>query len=252
MAATPTSSPGSASSRRPPLGEVKRLFLRHLRLHAPELPSPSGTPPSPRDPSPGRRGRGCPLPPSGAESPWGGRPRASRSGLSYIPRTRARFAHRMGYGAPHAAVPRRTRPVSPSRAPGFRRRLRGSKPPYASGYSPRLTRPPSSLLPQVRDPGREVPPLDRGTCRLPPSLRPGRLRGPFPLRGSGARGTPGTARTSRTPGGRLGAGRGSHPPRYRPSCRAPQVMASLVSGASSLPQPPGASRHPQHRPAPHT
>ena len=160
----------------------------------------------------------------------------------------------MGYGAPHAAVPPRTRPVSPSRAPGFRRRLRGSKPPYASGYSPRLTRFPivSRRHAGSGDAGREVPPLDRGTCRLPPSLRPGRLRGPFPLRGSGARGTPGTARTSRTPGGRLGAGRGSHPPRYRPSCRAPQVMASLVSGASSLPQPPGASRHPQHRPAPHT
>lgn len=130
----------------------------------------------------------------------------------------------MGYGAPHAAVPPRTRPVSPSRAPGFRRRLRGSKPPYASGYSPRLTGTPSPLLPQVRDPGREVPPLGRGTCHFPPSLRPGRLRGPFPLRGSGARGTPGTARTSRTPGGRLGAGRGSHPPRYRPSYRAPPVV----------------------------
>ncbi|APD10591.1 hypothetical protein A0O31_02575 (plasmid) [Thermus brockianus] len=130
----------------------------------------------------------------------------------------------MGYGAPHAAVPPRTRPVSPSRAPGFRRRLRGSKPPYASGYSPRLTGTPSPLLPQVRGPGREVPPLGRGTCHFPPSLRPGRLRGPFPLRGSGARGTPGTARTSRTPGGRLGAGRGSHPPRYRPSCRAPPVV----------------------------
>lgn len=82
----------------------------------------------------------------------------------------------MGYGAPHAAVPPRTRPVSPSRAPGFRRRLRGSKPPYASGYSPRLTRFPivSRRHAGSGDAGREVPPLDRGTCRLPPSLRPGR------------------------------------------------------------------------------
>jgi len=49
----------------------------------------------------------------------------------------------------------------------------------------------------------------------------------------------------------LGAGRESHPPRYWPSYRAPPVMASRVSGASSLPRPPGALRHPQHRPAPH-
>jgi hypothetical protein len=51
--------------------------------------------------------------------------------------------------------------------------------------------------------------------------------------------------------GQLGAEREFHPPRYRPSYRAPQVMFSLVSRASSLPQPPAISRWPQHRPAPH-
>ena len=49
----------------------------------------------------------------------------------------------------------------------------------------------------------------------------------------------------------LGAEWELHPPRYRPSYRAPPVMNSRVSGASTRAQPPVASRRPQHRPAPH-
>jgi hypothetical protein len=81
----------------------------------------------------------------------------------------------MGYGAPHAADPPRTRPVSPSRAPGFHRRLGRSKPPYALRLLP--TAHPRSHRPcchRSGRTGREVPPLGRGTCPFPPSLRPGR------------------------------------------------------------------------------
>jgi hypothetical protein len=59
-------------------------------------------------------------------------------------------------------------------------------------------------------------------------------------------------RRGRTPGGVLGAERGSHPPRYTPSYRAPRVMFSPVAGPPDLPWPPVASPQPQHRRAPHT
>jgi hypothetical protein len=52
--------------------------------------------------------------------------------------------------------------------------------------------------------------------------------------------------------GQLGAERGSHPPRYTPSYRAPRVMFSPVAGPPDLPWPPVASPQPQHRRAPHT
>ncbi len=65
-------------------------------------------------------------------------------------------------------------------------------------------------------------------------------------------GVPRHSRASRSPGGTLGAEWELHPPRYRPSYRAPPVMNSRVSGASTRAQPPVASRRPQHRPAPHT
>ena len=135
--------------------------------------------------------------------------------------------------------------------PSFRRPLVQSLPPTVPCTPTGLTRSPSSPLPRVQGVGREVPALEPVTCVLPPSLRTDRFLRPFPLRSSKARGTPGTVNVSRLQAGSLGAERGSHPPCYRPSYRAPPVMNSRVSGASTRAQPPVASRRPQHRPAPH-
>ena len=160
VAATPTSSPGSASSRRPPLGEVKRLFLRHLRLHAPELPSPSGTPPSPRDPSPGCRGRGCPPPPKRCRGPLGWKPQGKP--------VRA-FLHPANAGqvrAPHGVRgPPRSR--SPSYSPGL--------PLSRAGFSP----PPQGVQAPLRQ--RVLPTAHPLPHRLPP---------PRGIRGRGPRGSP--------------------------------------------------------------
>lgn len=170
VAATPTSSPGSASSRRPPLGEAKRLFLRHLRLHAPELPSPSGTPPSPRDPSPGCRGRGCPPPPKRCRGPLGWKPQGKP--------VRA-FLHPANAGqvrAPHGVRgPPRSR--SPSYSPGLPLSRAGFSPPPQGVQAPLRQR----VLPTAhRDPFSPAATgpgsRPRGSPVRPRYLPPSRLR----------------------------------------------------------------------------
>jgi len=129
VAATPTSSPGSASSRRPPLGEAKRLFLRHLRLHAPELPSPSGTPPSPRDPSPGCRGRGCPPPPKRCRGPLGWKPQGKPVRAFLHPANAGQVRAPRGVRGP-------PRSRSPSYSPGLPLSRAGFSPPPQGVQAP--------------------------------------------------------------------------------------------------------------------
>jgi hypothetical protein len=116
-------------------------------------------------------GRGQPPPPKRCRGPLGWKPQ----GKPVCPflRPKARF-HHGGYGAPAAASPFVLGQSPPLAHRVFTAASGGLGLRTPRGYSPRLTHPPSSPLPRVRGPGREVPPLDRGTCRLPPSLRPGR------------------------------------------------------------------------------
>lgn len=99
----------------------------------------------------------------------------------------------MGYGAPHEADGPRTCPVSPSRSPRF------SPPPREVIASVRFAGTPHGypcpFLPAATGPGHGP----RGSrvrawyLRLAAFATPRRLFCPFPLRGSKAQGTPGTA-----------------------------------------------------------
>jgi len=111
---------------------------------------------------------------------------------------------------------------------------------------------PSSPPPELRTTRGGAPPLERGTCCLPAFTPiPSRFLLPFSLRGSAARDTPARDGRAGPQAGQLGAERGSHPPRYTPSYRAPRDV-SPVAGPPDLPWPPVASPQPQHRRAPHT
>jgi hypothetical protein len=110
----------------------------------------------------------------------------------------------------------------------------------------------SSPPPRLRGARGEVPPLERGRRCLPaftPVLSRFFRLSPYEVPELGVR----PARDGRAgpQAGQLGAERGSHPPRYTPSYRAPRVMFSPVAGPPDLPQPPATSRWPQHRRAPH-
>jgi len=245
---------GPPGSRRgvpsPPRGSV--ALALPSGLHAPQIPIlpfrggllPVGE--SPR-PSP-------PLAPRPPELETQGKPVRA-----FLAATRQRVRAPQGVRGP----PLQPFPIVLARSPPLPRRsfpgsLARSTPRYCTAVLPTANARPSSPPPRLRTTRGEVPPLERGTRCLPAvTLAAARSR-PFPLRGSRARGTPARDGRAGPQAGQLGAERGSHPPRYRPSYRAPQVIRcgsplpfSLVSGASSLPQPPGASRHPQHRPAPH-
>jgi len=104
------------------------------------------------------------------------------------------------------------------------------------GYSPRFTHAPSSPLPRVQDTGREVPALGCATrhaaCRLRYVLI---AIFPFPPTRFQSSGYSGTIRISRPPGGPLGAGRELHPPRYRPSYRAPPIGFGSAGVPVALP-----------------
>ncbi len=148
-------SPGGGQAPFPATPEAPRprtsdtLGYCHLPLGIPR-PFGRGT-----TPTPWRRG------PPGVDAPG-----VSRSALSYalsgeVPPRRVR--------GPHRSFPPRTRAVSPSRAPGFHRRLGRSRPPYAARLLP--TAHPSPFVPAATGPGSgprgsPVRPRYHAACRL--------------------------------------------------------------------------------------
>ncbi len=77
--------------------------------------------------------------------------------------------HRAGYGAPHAAIPRRTDPISPSPSPRFSPAPRAVNAALRHRVLPTANARPSSPPPELRTPRGEAPPLERGTIAFPPS-----------------------------------------------------------------------------------
>lgn len=131
---------------------------------------PSGTPPSPRDPSPGCRGRGCPPPPKRCRGPLGWKPQGKP--------VRA-FLHPANAGqvrAPHGVRgPPRSR--SPSYSPGLPLSRAGFSPPPQGVQAPLRQRvlPTAHLspfVPAATGPGSRP----RGSPVRPRYLPPSRLR----------------------------------------------------------------------------
>jgi len=136
--------------------------------------------------------RGSPPPKGtkGAEAPWAGNPGQAGPGFPSH-RDGGGFVHRREYGALHCSH-------SPSYWPGLplslaavflgpsRGQRRGTVPQCSTPYGSRGLVIAPAKAQRTRG---EVPALERGTRTFPPS-RPRRpLSRPFPLRGSGARGT---------------------------------------------------------------
>ena len=114
---------------------------------------------------------------------------------------------------------------------GFRRPLARSNAALRHRVLPTANARPSSPPPRLRTTRGEVPALERGTRTFPPS-RPRRpLSRPFPLRGSGARGTP-AREAGQDP--RRGARRreGVAPSPVRPSYRGPPCWQGGRPGRS--------------------
>jgi len=191
-------------------------------------------------------------PPRWRRGPLGWKPRVSRSALSQATTRWPVRAPQGVRGPPLQPFPSYSGSLPLSLAMVFAGPSRGQTPRYGTGYSPRLTWPRHRSRQSSEGITRRGSPV-RAWYALPSRLHAlaAALFSPFPLRGSKARGTPARDGRAGPQAGQLGAEREFHPPRYRPSYRAPRVMFSPVSRASSLPQPPVASRRPQHRPAPH-
>jgi hypothetical protein len=172
--------------------------------------------PSPVDPFGPRPSFGAPRP-ADADTPLPGRPfsrcrgraqgqalpprvpRPPGSGISQGKPVRAFLAtaQRQRVRAPQGVrgPPLQPFPLVLARSPPLPRRsfpgsLPRSTPRYCTAVLPTANARPSSPPPRLRTTRGEVPALERGTRTFPPS-RPRRpLARPFPLRGSGARGTP--------------------------------------------------------------
>jgi hypothetical protein len=154
--------------------------------------------------------------------------------------------HRVGYGAPHAAIPPRTGPVSPSPSPRFSPAPRAVNAALRHRVLPMANARPSSPR-QAQDDTRRGSPV-RAWYALPSRLhaRAVALFSPFPLRGSGARGTPAHASRAGPQAGQLGEGRELHPPLFGLAIVGPRLSGPYGSPYGLPPVFPGgrASRSP--------
>ena len=128
---------------------------------------PSGTPPSPRDPSPGCRGRGCPPPPKRCRGPLGWKPQ-SKPVCPFL-RPEGRGSTTAGTGPPPQLPPSYSGSLPLSRA-GFSPPPREAWPPYAARLLP--TAHLSPFVPAATGPGSRP----RGSPVRPRYLPPSRLR----------------------------------------------------------------------------
>jgi hypothetical protein len=163
-------------------------------------PRPSFGAPRPADsdtPLPGRpfsrcrgRAQGQALPPRVPRPPGRetqGKPVRAFLATAQRQRVRAPQGVRGPPPQPFPLVLARSPPLPRRSFPGS---LPRSRPRYCTAVLPTANARPSSPPPWLRTTRGEVPALERGTGTFPPS-RPRRpLSRPFPLRGSGARGTP--------------------------------------------------------------
>lgn len=108
--------------------------------------------------------------------------------------------------------------------PGFHRRLGRSWPPYTARLLPAVH--PPSHRPRCHGSGRtgrEVPTLGPATCRLPPTVLPMLPDSAFPPTRFHSSGYSSRSIGDPLQAGGFGAERELHPPRYRPSYRAPPI-----------------------------
>jgi hypothetical protein len=166
-------------------------------------------------------------PPRWRRGPLGWKPRVSRSALSQATTRWPVRAPQGVRGPPLQPFPSYSGSLPLSLAMVFTGPSPVDAGYCAESYSPWLTWPPHRPRQGSEDTRRGSP--VRARYLLPSRLHTlaAALFSPFPLRGSGARGTPARDGRAGPQAGQLGAERGFHPPRYRPSYRAPQVIRSI-------------------------